>query len=143
MKTYKNIVVYGFITRIDDCIYFCFISVIFCNVLGTDVGSIDYYGRSPLQLAQSKLKLLQRGVANEDSKVVKEEVCQVIDMMLAYLHKRGQEIEAELLGAFSSRLTLSNTREEVETGVRDLLASLASLTLEKSENDQAKSADKE
>ncbi|KAJ9591173.1 hypothetical protein L9F63_002290 [Diploptera punctata] len=107
---------------------------------GTDVRSIDYFGRSPLQLAQSKLKLLQKGVTNEDSNLVKEEVRQVIEMMLAYLQKRGQEIEAELLGAFSSRLTLSNTREEVETGVRDLLASLASLSLEKSENDQTKSA---
>ena len=94
--------------------------------------SIDYYGRSPLQLAQSKLKLLHRGLTNEDSRKVKEEVCQVIEMMLAYLHKRGQESEAELLGAFSSRLTLSNTREEVETGVRDLLASLADLSIEQS-----------
>ncbi|PSN57762.1 hypothetical protein C0J52_00344 [Blattella germanica] len=96
-----------------------------------------------MQLAQSKLKLLSRGVSNEDSKAVKEEVQKVIEMMLTYLHKRGQEIEAELLGAFSSRLTLSNTPEEVETGVRDLLASLASLSIDKSGNDQTKSADKD
>ncbi|XP_069701388.1 ankyrin repeat domain-containing protein 54-like [Periplaneta americana] len=110
---------------------------------GTDVSCSDHFGRNPLQLAQSKLKLLQRGAANsEDSNIVKEEVRQVIEMMLAYLHKRGQEIEAELLGAFSSRLTLSNTREEVETGVRDLLASLASLSIDKTASDQTKSTDK-
>jgi hypothetical protein len=57
-------------------------------------------------------------------------------MMLTYLHKCGQDTEAELLSAFSSRLTLSNTREEVETDVRDLLAGLASLTLDKSVSDQ-------
>ncbi|PNF30196.1 hypothetical protein B7P43_G08420 [Cryptotermes secundus] len=104
---------------------------------GTDVSSIDYCGRSPLQLAHSKLRLLQRSAANtEDSKLVKDEAHQVIEMMLTYLHKCGQDTEAELLGAFSSRLTLSNTREEVETGVRDLLAGLSSLSLDKSVSDQ-------
>lgn len=104
---------------------------------GTDVSSIDYCGRSPLQLAHSKLRLLQRSAANtENSKLVKDEAQQVIEMMLTYLHKRGQDTEAEFLGAFSSRLTLSHTREEVETGVRDLLAGLASLTLDKSVSNQ-------
>lgn len=101
------------------------------------MSSIDHFGRSPLQLAQSKLKLLQRGVAStEDSNLVKEEVQQVIEMMLTYLHKHGQETEAEFLGAFSSRLTLSHTREEVETGVCDLLASLANLSLNTYISDQ-------
>jgi hypothetical protein len=105
--------------------------------LGTDVSSIDHCGRSPLQLAHSKLRLLQRGAANtEDSKLVKDEAQQVIEMMLTYLHKRGQDTKAEFLGEFSSRLTLSHTREEVETGVRDLLTTLSSLTLDKSVGDQ-------
>jgi hypothetical protein len=97
------------------------------------VSSIDHCGRSPLKLARSKLRLLQRGAGNtEDSKLLKEEAQHVIEMMLAYLHKRGQNTEAEFLGEFSSRLTLSHTREEVETGVQDLLTTLSSLTLDKS-----------
>jgi hypothetical protein len=67
---------------------------------------------------------------------MKNEAQQVIEMMWTYLHKRGQDTEAEFFSAFSSRLTLSHTREEVETGVSDLLASLASLTLDKSVSDQ-------
>lgn len=72
---------------------------------------------------------------------LKEEVQQVIEMMYTYLYKRGQETEAELLDAFSSRLTLSHTREEVQTGMRDLLASLASLSLDKTTSDHKKCTD--
>ncbi|XP_047111020.1 ankyrin repeat domain-containing protein 54-like isoform X1 [Schistocerca piceifrons] len=97
---------------------------------GTDVSSLDLFGRNPLQLAQAKLKLLQRGSDNEDSKFIKGEVQKVIDMMMAYLQKKGQQMEMELLTAFSSRVTLSNSKEEVETDVRDLLASLNNLTLD-------------
>ncbi|XP_066992127.1 ankyrin repeat domain-containing protein 54 [Anabrus simplex] len=103
---------------------------------GTDVRSSDYYGRNPLQLAQSKLKLLQRGHTDADSSRIKAEVQQVIEMMLAYLQKQGHDMEAELLNAFSSRLTLSQTKEEVETDVRDLLESLNNLSLSKSETDK-------
>jgi hypothetical protein len=105
--------------------------------LGTDVSSIDNCGRSPLQLAHSKLRLLKRGAANtEDSKLLKDEAQHVIEMMLTYLHKRGQDTEAEFLSEFSSRLTLSHTKEEVETGVCDLLATLANLSLDKAVSDK-------
>lgn len=73
---------------------------------------------------------------------MKEEVQQVIEMMFTYLYKRGRQTEAELLDEFASRLTLSHTPEEVQTGVRDLLASLASLSLDKSTNDQKNCTDK-
>ncbi|GLH14473.1 hypothetical protein R5R35_009265 [Gryllus longicercus] len=96
---------------------------------GTNINSNDSYGRNPLQLAQSKLKLLQRGSNNEDSLKIKEEVQKVIEMMLTFLQKKGQDSEAELLNAFQTRLTISQTKEEVETGVRDLLDSLNNLNL--------------
>lgn len=43
---------------------------------GTNVNSNDYYGRNPLQLAQSKLKLLQQG-SSADSVQIKMEVRKV------------------------------------------------------------------
>lgn len=101
---------------------------------GTDVQSSDSFGRNPLQLAQSKLKLLQRGTNNEDSWKIKNEVQKVIEMMLTFLQKKGQDSEAELLNAFQTRLTLSQTKKEVETDVRDLLASLSNLNISKNEN---------
>lgn len=59
-------------------------------------------------------------------------------MMRLFLQKRGQETEAELLNAFSSRLTLSETKEQVETQVRDLLDSLSGLSLDSAcEDDSA------
>nr|CAD7570710.1 unnamed protein product [Timema californicum] len=98
---------------------------------GTNVNCSDYYGRSPLQLAQSKLKVLQQGKHFENSQHVKREVQQVIEMMQEFLQKQGQDVEAELLNAFSSRLTLSNTKEQVDSDVRDLLDSLTNLSINK------------
>lgn len=51
-------------------------------------------------------------------------------MMKLFLQKKGQEAEADLLSAFSSRLTLSETKEQVENQVRDLLDSLSGLSLD-------------
>lgn len=107
------------------------------HFLGTHVDSTDHFGRSPLQLAQSKLRFLQKRLADtKDSQQVKDEAKQVVEMMLTYLDRCGQNPENELLRAFSSQLTLSHTQEEVETGVQDLLASLESLSLEKSVSNQ-------
>lgn len=49
-------------------------------------------------------------------------------MMKLYLQKRGQDSEAELLDTFSSRLTLSETKEHV----KDLLDRLSDLSLDSS-----------
>jgi len=110
---------------------------------GTHVDSTDHFGRSPLQLAQSKLRFLQKRLADtKDSQQVKDEAKQVVEMMLTYLDRCGQNPENELLRAFSSQLTLSHTQEEVETGVQDLLASLEGLSLEKSVSNQKYSSNK-
>lgn len=102
-------------------------------MLGTDVHSSDHFGRSPIQLAQTRLRLLQRSAAsNPDAWQVKTEVQKVIEMMLVYLNRYGgPEADSELLSSFSSRLTLTQTPQEVDQELRGLLASLSNLAIDK------------
>jgi hypothetical protein len=88
---------------------------------------MDNNGRNPLQLAQSKLKLIMHSSKseNDDAVRIKREVQQIIEMMQEYLQKKGQDMEAELLNEFANRLTLSQTPQEVD----DLLANLSSLSI--------------
>lgn len=65
-----------------------------------------------------------------DNAYVSNQALQIVEMMKLFLQKRGQEAEADLLSAFSSRLNLSETKEEVETQVKDLLDSLSGLSLD-------------
>ncbi len=97
---------------------------------GTDVSTLDNNGRNPLQLAQSKLKLLANWKSESDDALkIKNEVRQIVEMILEYLQKKGQDMEAELLNDFANRLTLSQTAEEVDADVKNLLANLSSLTI--------------
>ena len=56
-------------------------------------------------------------------------------MLKTYLEKTGQDDEAELMKAFSERLTLTNQTVDnnngVESSVKELLASLTALNLKK------------
>ncbi|XP_049273971.1 ankyrin repeat domain-containing protein 54 isoform X2 [Rhipicephalus sanguineus] len=97
---------------------------------GTDVNSLDNSGRTPLHLAQSKLRVLKVDVA-KSSENVKQEVMNVIEMLQVYLQRSGKPAESDLLGAFSTRLRLHQTRQEVDNDVQDLLSSLAHLSLHK------------
>lgn len=91
---------------------------------------MDNNGRNPLQLAQSKLKLFtNRKYNSADSLKVKLEVQQITEMMLEYFQKSGKDTEAELLNAFANKLTLSQTPEEVDEGVKNLLDNLDSLSI--------------
>lgn len=91
---------------------------------------MDNNGRNPLQLAQSKLKLLASWKSDSDDALkIKNEVRQIVEMILEYLQKKGKDMEAELLNDFASRLTLSQTAEEVDADVKNLLANLSSLTI--------------
>ncbi|XP_054155118.1 ankyrin repeat domain-containing protein 54-like [Oppia nitens] len=99
---------------------------------GTDIHSLDNSGRTPLHLAQSKLKLIQsmqRSDSTINSKHLKNEVMQVLEMMSIYWHRSGKNAELELLTTFTNRLHLSQTSEEVGTDVSDLLTSLSHLSL--------------
>jgi hypothetical protein len=104
------------------------------------VCSLDQYGRNPLQLAETRLKMLQATAAsNPDAMQVKTEVQGVIDMMYVYLHRIGSQeknAEKELLASFATRLTLSQTSQEVDTELRGLLASLSCLNIGKTANKQ-------
>jgi len=94
---------------------------------GTDVSSCDAQGRSPLHLAQAKLRLLTQ-CKNDVSTTVK----QVVEMLLAYFDRqKNSSDEAELLNAFQTRLQISDTGERVSTEIQDLLNNLSSLKLNK------------
>lgn len=96
---------------------------------GSDVLSLDQCGYSPLQLAETKLKLLQN-CKGEDMLKVKEEVHNIVNMLLAYLQKqKDASAKVETLSNFYSRLTLSNTSDQVQDDVKDLLANLNGLNI--------------
>ncbi|KAK7080313.1 Ankyrin repeat domain-containing protein 54 [Halocaridina rubra] len=95
---------------------------------GTNIRQADNQGYSPLQLARSKLKLLQR-YGNSSSQEIKRHVYQVIEMMQTYLECSGSSEEAELLSSFSNQLSLSDSREQVENDIQTLLNSLNDLSL--------------
>lgn len=97
---------------------------------GASPRSLDNSGRSPLQLAQAKLSLLQvdRSCSSKD---LKSEALQVIQMIQTYLQRTGLEAEAELLNAFQTRLNLSQSKEEADDNVRDLLSKLSDLSLKR------------
>ncbi|GBN67789.1 Ankyrin repeat domain-containing protein 54 [Araneus ventricosus] len=96
---------------------------------GTDINALDYSGRSPFQLAQSKLKLLQRNT-EYSSEQLKREVTHVLEMMQVYLQRSGRSGEIDFINTFSNRLHHHQTREEVDTDVKDLLSSLSHLNLQ-------------
>ncbi|XP_042242189.1 ankyrin repeat domain-containing protein 54-like [Homarus americanus] len=98
---------------------------------GTNVRQTDNQGYSPLHLARSKLKLLQRD-NNSSSQEIKKQVYQVIEMMQTFLECAGSVEEAELLTSFTSQLSLSDSRQQVESDVQALLNSLNDLSLVKS-----------
>lgn len=95
---------------------------------GTDVTTLDKSGRSPLQLAKSKLKLLQSGEGKEVSGL-KVQVLQVIEMMQVYLQRSGKQAAVDLLSSFTSRLHLHQTKAEVDIDVQDLLSNLSHLSI--------------
>ncbi|XP_034943731.1 ankyrin repeat domain-containing protein 54-like [Chelonus insularis] len=96
---------------------------------GANVLSSDRHGYNPLQLAQSKLRLLQ-SCRGSDMNVIKDEVHKIINMLLAYLKKQNNANEQiEELSSFCSRISLSNTQDQVQYDLNGLLASIDALSL--------------
>ncbi len=120
----------------------------------TNVSELDNHGRTPIQLAQSKLKLLQRsqkrkgdqaesggggggGESRDDRQpqppemgLVKNEVAQVLEMMREYLLKRGHGTNKaynDMLNTFSARFTLHQTQDDISSDLQNLLESLSNL----------------
>ncbi|KAK1135773.1 hypothetical protein K0M31_000347 [Melipona bicolor] len=96
---------------------------------GTNPLCLDQYGYNPLHLAQTKLKLLQN-CKGEDLVKIKEEVQEIVTMLLAYLPKhKDTHKRIETLSSLCSRLSLSNASNEVQDDVKDLLANLDALSI--------------
>ncbi|KAF3422019.1 hypothetical protein E2986_09298 [Frieseomelitta varia] len=96
---------------------------------GTNPLCLDQYGYNPLHLAQTKLKLLQN-CKGEDMAKIKEEVQNIVSMLLAYLQKHKDiHNRMETLSNLCSRLSLSNVSDQVQDDVKDLLANLDALSL--------------
>lgn len=107
----------------------CFIYYFMCS--GTDVSSCNAEGRSPLHLAQAKLRILTQCNKNV-SAAVKQTVLQVIEMLLAYFDKqKNSSDEAELLNAFQTRLQISDNSANISSEIQDLLNNLSTLELSK------------
>lgn len=96
---------------------------------GTDILLLDHYGYNPLQLAQTKLKMIQVS-NNEDMEKMKTEMHSIVEMLVAYLQKQtNMRDQVETLSNFCSRLSLSNTSDQVQDDVKDLLANIESLSI--------------
>lgn len=96
---------------------------------GSDILSVDERGHNPLQLAQTKLKLFQNS-KGEDMMKVKEELHDIVNMLLVYVQKQEHAHEkVETFSNFYRRLSLSNTSDQVQDDVKHLLASLDALNL--------------
>ncbi|KAI4485921.1 hypothetical protein M0804_006410 [Polistes exclamans] len=99
---------------------------------GTNVHSLDKYGCSPLRIAQKKLRMMQdyRKPLQDDMVKIKEEVHNIISMLMVYVQKQKDMSEqVETLSSFCSRLSLSNTSDQVQDDVKDLLANIDSLNI--------------
>lgn len=96
---------------------------------GVDPTCLDQDGYNPLQLVQTKLLLLQ-SCRSHDSVSIKEEVQNIVSMLLAYLQKhRDTNKNVETLATFCSRLSLSGSSKQVQDEVKDLLAHIDALSI--------------
>lgn len=58
---------------------------------------------------------------------------QVINMLTEYMrHKEGTSLDPDMLHKFESLVRVSDSTEEVESNIRDLLSNLSSLSLNSS-----------
>uniref|UniRef100_A0A1B6MV79 Uncharacterized protein n=1 Tax=Graphocephala atropunctata TaxID=36148 RepID=A0A1B6MV79_9HEMI len=96
---------------------------------GTRVSELDRAGHNPLQLAITKFNLMKRSIMPHP--VLKEQVCQVIMMLTEYMKRKegAERIDPELLNKFESLVRVSDSSEQVESNIRDLLNNLSSLSL--------------
>ena len=81
---------------------------------GTNLNALDYTGRTPLDVAMSRLKILHsdktvRGVPNK----YREEVKQITDMLKEYMTLTGLKNEEKELDNLCKKLDSTITIEEV------------------------------
>lgn len=80
---------------------------------GTDPRALDNCGRTPLQLAKAKLKLVLQSSESSSSDQLKREILQIIELINVYLQKKGKREGMDLLISFTNRLNFHQTKEEV------------------------------
>ncbi|XP_034934349.1 ankyrin repeat domain-containing protein 54-like [Chelonus insularis] len=94
-----------------------------------ETGSNVLTANNPLPLAESKLKFL-RSCRETDMKMMKEEIHKIINMLVTHLKKKDNTNEQiEELSSFCSRISLSNTQDQVQDDLNSLLASINALSL--------------
>ncbi|KAG8274130.1 ankyrin repeat domain-containing protein 54-like [Homalodisca vitripennis] len=96
---------------------------------GTRVSELDRAGHSPLRLAITKFNLMERSIMSHP--VLKKQVFQVISMLTEYMNqKKGADhIDPDVLNKFEALVRISDSNEQVESNIRDLLNNLSSLSL--------------
>lgn len=100
---------------------------------GAEIVSRDKDGVNPLQLAQEHLRLCQerfKGSNTDDMLKVKQEIYEIVHLLLTYLQKQKNSQEAvEALSKVYSSLSLSNTADQIQYDVKGLLANLNGLNI--------------
>ncbi|XP_076645306.1 uncharacterized protein LOC143354829 [Halictus rubicundus] len=100
---------------------------------GAEIVSRDKDGFNPLQLAQQHLRLCQerfKGSNVDDMLKVKQEIHEIVNLLLTYLQKQKNSQEAvEALSKVYSSLSLSNTADQIQYDVKGLLANLNGLNI--------------
>ena len=96
---------------------------------GTNILSTDCHGHNALQLAQTKLRVLQRCKASDINRL-KDEVQTCIGMLLNYLKKQEHTSEQiEALSNLCSRLTVSNNTNQIQDDLRNILVNIDTLSI--------------
>lgn len=102
---------------------------------GTNLSDKDRTGHSPLHLVVTKFRIMKNS-RNIPHSVIKEQVTQMIVMLKDHMkQKEGSSIDPDLLDKFENLLRTSESTEQVDNGIRDILTNLSSLSLASS-NDQ-------
>lgn len=101
---------------------------------GADVKSLNRQGFDPLRIATNQLRFLQKDGGSIDLQGHRKELRSIVDMLLTFVQKQRSMThdalnQADTLINLCSQLSLSNTPNQVQDNVRDLLSSIDSLTL--------------
>ncbi|XP_014203845.1 ankyrin repeat domain-containing protein 54-like [Copidosoma floridanum] len=101
---------------------------------GTNVKSTDHFGNNPLDLAKTKARVLKNCKVGDIGNI-KVEVENVISLLKLHL-QRSNKVDAEnmtaveeALNKICSRLSLSNSTDQIQDSLKNLLSNLESLSL--------------
>lgn len=97
---------------------------------GADIFAVDKEKHNPIQLAQTKLRHFQRVQNGQMLSKTKEEVYRVTCMLVAFLEaEKKHRKEVDELSKICSHISLSNTVDEVQDDVKEILGKINMLNL--------------